>query len=31
MCREMVASDLEEFKKQEILTKHGYEMIDAKE
>ncbi len=27
MCREMVASDVEKFKKQEILKKHGYEIL----
>lgn len=27
MCREMVASDIEKFKKQEILKKHGYEIL----
>lgn len=27
MCREMVASDILKFKKQEILKKHGYEIL----
>lgn len=27
MCKEMVKSDLEKFKKQEILKKHGYEIL----
>jgi GDPmannose 4,6-dehydratase len=28
MCKEMVASDIEKFKKQEILRKHGYEILN---
>lgn len=28
MCREMVKFDIEKFKKQEILKKHGYEILD---
>lgn len=31
MCREMVASDIEKFKKQEILKKHGYEILNQYE
>ena len=27
MCKEMVASDIEKFQKQEILKKHGYEIL----
>jgi len=27
MCKEMVRSDIEKFKKQEILKKHGYEIL----
>lgn len=27
MCKEMVKSDIEKFKKQEILKKHGYEIL----
>ena len=27
MCKEMVKSDSEKFKKQEILKKHGYEIL----
>jgi hypothetical protein len=27
MCKEMVASDVEKFKKQEILRNHGYEIL----
>ena len=27
MCREMVASDREKFKKQEILKEHGYKIL----
>jgi hypothetical protein len=28
MCKEMVASDVEKFKKQEILKNHGYSFLD---
>jgi hypothetical protein len=28
MCKEMVKSDIEKFKKQEILKNHGYEILD---
>lgn len=31
MCSEMVASDIEKFKKQEILKKHGYEILNQYE
>jgi hypothetical protein len=31
MCKEMVASDIEKFKKQEILKKHGYEILNQYE
>lgn len=31
MCREMVASDILKFKKQEILKKHGYEILNQYE
>lgn len=31
MCKEMVKSDIEKFKKQEILKKHGYEILDQNE
>jgi len=31
MCKEMVKSDIEKFKKQEILKKHGYEILDQYE
>jgi len=31
MCKEMVASDLQRFKKQEILKKHGYEILNQYE
>ncbi len=31
MCKEMVKSDVEKFKKQEILKKHGYEILDQNE
>ena len=31
MCREMVASDRVRFKKQEILKKHGYEILERYE
>ncbi|PID87557.1 GDP-mannose 4,6-dehydratase [Candidatus Gracilibacteria bacterium] len=31
MCKEMVASDIELFKKQEILKNHGYEILEQYE
>lgn len=31
MCKEMVKSDIEKFKKQEILKKHGYEILNQYE
>lgn len=31
MCKEMVKSDIEKFKKQEILKKHGYKILDQYE
>jgi GDPmannose 4,6-dehydratase len=31
MCKEMVASDIDIFKKQEILKKHGYEILEQYE
>lgn len=31
MCSEMVKSDIEKFKKQEILKKHGYEILNQYE
>lgn len=31
MCKEMVKSDVEKFKKQEILKKHGYEILNQYE
>lgn len=31
MCKEMVANDIEKFKKQEILKNHGYEILEQYE
>jgi len=31
MCKEMVASDIEKFKKEEILKAHGYDSIPSSE
>ncbi len=31
MCKEMVKSDIDKFKKQEILRKHGYEILNQYE
>ncbi len=31
MCREMVASDIQKFRKQEILKKHGFEILSQYE
>lgn len=31
LCQEMVASDVEKFRKQEILKKHGYEILNQYE
>ncbi|MDD2870849.1 MAG: GDP-mannose 4,6-dehydratase [Candidatus Gracilibacteria bacterium] len=31
MCKEMVASDVEKFRKQEILKNHGYEILEQYE
>lgn len=31
MCKEMVASDIEKFRKQEILKNHGYEILNQYE
>jgi hypothetical protein len=27
MCKEMVASDVEKFRKEEVLKKHGFEIL----
>jgi hypothetical protein len=31
MCLEMVKSDIEKFRKQEILKNHGYEILNQYE
>lgn len=31
LCQEMVASDVEKFRKQEILKRHGYDILNQYE